>query len=106
MLKAELTAAVAVDVGLPDTIQLSIGEDGTPHFRQLATRSPPAGLADFEQEVRARMPEQHLFDILKRAEHWSRYTQAWFRRRLYELSICMITSVILHKATIRSHLST
>ena len=104
MLKAELT--VAVDVGLPDNIELSIGEDGTPHFRQLATRSPPAELADFEQEVRARMPRRHLLDILKRSEHWSRYTQAWLRRRFYELSICMITSVILYKATIRSHLST
>ena len=106
MLKAELTAAVAVDVGLPDTTQLSIGEDGTPHFRQLATRSPPAELADFEQEVRARTPGRHPLKMLKRAEHWSRYTQAWLRRRLYEPSICMIASVTLYKKTIRSHLST
>ena len=60
MLKAELTVAVAVDAGLLDSIELSIGEDGTPHFRQSATRSPPAGLADYEQEVRARMPKRHL----------------------------------------------
>jgi TnpA family transposase len=76
MLKAELTAAAAeVDAGLPDNTELSIGEDGTPHLRQMASASPPAGLADFEQEVRARMPERHLLDILKHAEHWSRYTR-------------------------------
>jgi hypothetical protein len=32
-------------------------------------------LAEFEQEVRARMPERHLLDILKHAEHWSRYAR-------------------------------
>ena len=76
MLKADLTAAAAeVDAGLPDNTELSIGEDATPHLRQMASASPPAGLADFEQEVRARMPERHLLDILKHAEHWSRYTR-------------------------------
>lgn len=76
MLRAELTqAATEVDAGLPDNTELSIGEDGTPHLRQMPATSPPAGLADFEQEVRARMPERHLLDILKHAEHWSRYTR-------------------------------
>ena len=37
--------------------------------------SQPDGLAEFEQEVRARMPERHLLDILKHAEHWARYTR-------------------------------
>ena len=76
MLKAEFTAAAtAVDADLLDNTELSIGEDGTPHLRQMVTKSPPAGLADFEQEVRARMPERHLLDILKHAEHWSRHTR-------------------------------
>ena len=35
----------------------------------------PTGLAEFEQEIRARMPERHLLDILKHAEHWARYTR-------------------------------
>ena len=30
---------------------------------------------DIPQEIRARMPERHLLDILKYAEHWSRYTR-------------------------------
>src|SRR5438270_1726751 len=28
-----------------------------------------------EQEVRARMPERHLLNILKNAEHWARFTR-------------------------------
>ena len=36
---------------------------------------PLEGLADFEREIRARMPERHLLDILKYAEHWTRYTR-------------------------------
>src|SRR3954466_6802585 len=76
MLKADLTAvAAAVDTSLPDNTELSIADDGTPHLRQIATTAQPAGLTAFEQELRARMPERHLLDILKHAEHWSRYTR-------------------------------
>jgi TnpA family transposase len=32
-------------------------------------------LAEFEHELRVRMPERHLLDILKHAEHWARYTR-------------------------------
>jgi len=75
-LKAELTAlAAAVDAGFPANSELSIDADGAPHLKQLAATEQPAGLAEFEQEVRARMPERHLLDILKHAEHWARYTR-------------------------------
>jgi TnpA family transposase len=75
-LKAELeTLAAEVDAGFPDNTELSIDANGTPHLKQLNAASPPAGLAEFEQEIRARMPERHLLDILKHAEHWSRYTR-------------------------------
>ena len=70
-LKAELRAAAEVDAGFPDNTELSVDADGTPHLRQLATTERPAGLADFEQEIRARMPERHLLDILKHTEHWA-----------------------------------
>ena len=49
--------------------------DGTPHLKQLATAGKPDGLAAFEQEIHARMPERHLLDILKHAEHWTHYTR-------------------------------
>jgi TnpA family transposase len=75
-LKAELTTlAAAVDAGFAVNSELSIDADGTPHLKQLATTEQPAGLAEFEHEIRVRMPERHLLDILKHAEHWSRYTR-------------------------------
>ena len=75
-LKAELTTlAAAVDAGFPANTEFSVDADGTPHLKQLATTEQPVGLPEFEQEIRARMPERHLLDILKHAEHWSRYTR-------------------------------
>jgi len=75
-LKAELTSlADQVDAGFPTNSELSVDKDGTPHLKQLATSIQPQGLAQFEQEIRARMPERHLLDILKHTEHWSGYTR-------------------------------
>jgi TnpA family transposase len=75
-LKAELTTLAAeVDAGFPDNSELSIDEDGTPHLKKLTATAQPNELAEFEQEIRARMPERHLLDILKHGEHWARYTR-------------------------------
>jgi TnpA family transposase len=75
-LKVELTSLAAeVDAGFPANSELSIDKDGTPHLKQLATSVQPKGLIEFEQEIRARMPERHLLDILKHAEHWAGYTR-------------------------------
>ena len=75
-LKAELTTLAAeVDAGFPTNSELSVDEDGTPHLKKLATSVQPKGLVEFEQEIRARMPERHLLDILKYAEHWAGYTR-------------------------------
>src|SRR5208337_1365131 len=69
-LKAELkTLAAEVDTGFATNSELTLDEDGTPHLKQLATSVQPKGLAEFEQEIRARMPERHLLDVLKNAEH-------------------------------------
>jgi len=76
-LRRELTAAAAeVDAGFEANMELSIDPEGTPHLKQLATTGRPDGLAEFEQEVQARMPERHLLDILKNADtgHASRAT--------------------------------
>ena len=76
VLKRELMAAAAeVDAGFEANTELSIDPDGTPHLKQLAATGCPEGLAEFEQEVRARMPEHHLLDIIKNAEHWSGFTR-------------------------------
>ena len=75
-LKEELTAVAAeVDAAFPTNNEVSIDTDRTLHLKQLARAGQPEGLARFEQEVRARMPERHLLDILKYAEHWARYTR-------------------------------
>jgi hypothetical protein len=75
-LKAELTGLSAqVDAGFPTNTELSVDRDGTPRLKQLATTIHPKGLAEFERELRARMPERHLLDILKHTEHWSGYTR-------------------------------
>ncbi len=75
-LKAELAAlAAAVDAGFPGNAELSLDADGTPHLKRLETAEQPPGMAEFEQEAGARMTERHLLDILKHAEHWSRYTR-------------------------------
>ena len=75
-LRAELTALAAeVDAGFPANTEFSIDADGTPHLKQMAATEQPAGLAEFEGEIQARLQERHLLDILKRTEHWSRYTR-------------------------------
>jgi len=75
-LKAELAAlAATVDAGFPGNAELSLDADGTPHLKQLETAEQSTGMAEFDREVGARMKERHLLDILKHAEHWSRYTR-------------------------------
>ena len=75
-LKAELkTLAAGVDAGFPVNGELSIDENGEPHLRKSAAGVQPKGLAAFEGETRARMPERHLLDILKHVEHWAGYTR-------------------------------
>jgi TnpA family transposase len=75
-LKCELTdAAAVIDAGFTENSELSIDNDGIPHLKQLAPSGRPAGLPEFEQEVHARMEERHLLDILKNAEHGTRFTR-------------------------------
>lgn len=75
-LREELAVLAAqVDAGFPDNAELSLDPDGTPHLRQLAAAAQPKGLPEFEGEAQARMPERHVLDILKHAEHWSGFTR-------------------------------
>ena len=64
---ADLTTAEA-GAGFPTNSELSIDTDGTLHLNRLPATNQPEGLAEFEQEIQARMPERHLLDILKHAE--------------------------------------
>jgi TnpA family transposase len=75
-LKVELTTLSAeADAGFPANSELDIDKDGTPHLKKLVASIQPKGLAEFEQEIRTRIPERHLLDILKHVEHWAGYTR-------------------------------
>jgi TnpA family transposase len=75
-LKVELTTLSAeADAGFPANSELDIDKDGTPHLQKLVASIQPKGLAEFEQEIRTRIPERHLLDILKHVEHWAGYTR-------------------------------
>ena len=74
--EGELAALAAeVDAGFPDQhrAQPRRRRHATPEAS--AAAGQPEGLAEFEQEARARMPERHMLDILRHVEHWARYTR-------------------------------
>lgn len=75
-LKAELTAAAHhADASFPDNTALTIDAQGNAHLKRHKAEPLPKTLAPFEHEIKLRMPERHLLDILRNAEHWSRYTR-------------------------------
>jgi TnpA family transposase len=64
-----------VDAGFPANSELTIDHKGVPHLMRQAAQQTPAGMAAFEKNLRARMPERHLLDVLKRAHHWAPFTR-------------------------------
>jgi TnpA family transposase len=73
--EALTTAAQNVDRGFPDNAELTIDAKGEPHLKRARAAPVPKAMGAFEREIRSRMPERHLLDILKNAEHWSDYTR-------------------------------
>ena len=67
--------AAKADAGFAANTEFSVDADGTPRLKQLAASEQPAGLAEFKGEIQARLRERHPLDILKRTEHWSRYSR-------------------------------
>lgn len=75
-LKQELAGlSREVDAGFPENAELTIGKDGRPHLKKQSKTPLPEGLRAFESEVRARMPQRHLLDILRNAQHWTGFTR-------------------------------
>jgi hypothetical protein len=75
-LKEQLKAVAAeVDAGFPANSELTIDTDGVPHLKKRPAGILPGGLAAFETEIHARMPERHLLDNLKNSASWTRYTR-------------------------------
>jgi hypothetical protein len=67
--------ARTVGASFPDNSALRIDPDGTPHLIRQVAQPLPQGLRDFEEAIRARMPERHLLDVLKHVQHWSVFTR-------------------------------
>jgi TnpA family transposase len=75
-LRDQLTRLAAqTDADFPDNGALTIDADGTPHLIRQPPQRLPDGLYAFEEAVRTRMPERHLLDVLKHAQHWSSFTR-------------------------------
>ncbi len=75
-LREELeTVAAKVDAGFPDNTELSIDPAGKPHLKRQKKAIPAEKIEAFQKEVRSRLPERHLLDILKHANHWAGYTR-------------------------------
>lgn len=64
-----------VDIGFPANSELSIDHKGVPHLMRQAAQPIPAGMAAFKKNLRVRIPERHLLDVLKRAHHWIPFTR-------------------------------
>lgn len=71
--KALIKVSHKIDKHYPENEDLMIDHDGVPHLRRLSSNSIPEGLEKFKENLRKRMPEHHLLDILKDVQHWLNY---------------------------------
>lgn len=66
--------AEKIDEAFPDNAALSIDAHGRPHLTRTPRRIIPDNLDEFRLELKDRLPERHLLDILKSVHHWVNYT--------------------------------
>lgn len=64
-----------VESSFPRNSELSIDSNGTPHLKKQKTDLLLEGFKPFEENIRSRMPERHLLDILKYTNYWTKYTR-------------------------------
>jgi uncharacterized protein DUF4158/Tn3 transposase DDE domain-containing protein len=75
-LQTQLTqVSTEVDRGYPDNKELVISDKGEPVLKKTPSKVQPKGLAKLEAALHARMPEQHLLDILCRMDHWTNWSR-------------------------------
>ncbi len=75
-LKKELSSlSNLIDEKFPENSEFSIDEKGVPHLKKQAASAKPENLDAFKKEVYGRMPERHLLDVLKHAQHWTNYAR-------------------------------
>jgi TnpA family transposase len=68
-------AARKLSQSFPHNSELTIDDNGKPHLKSMKADPIPDGLDEFKENVRERMPERHLLDILKNVHHWVNYTR-------------------------------
>ena len=77
-LRKQLTElAQQVDDLVPDNADLSFDKDGRPHLKKTVKRPIPSGVNELKEEIKARMPERNLLDILKHTNHWADFTSCF-----------------------------
>lgn len=75
-LQKQLThAGKLADAYFPQNSELTIDEKGMPHLKRQGKAPKPDNLTIFQAEIRARMPERHLLDVLKHTNCWTEYTR-------------------------------
>lgn len=67
--------AQRVDAAYPANTALTIDAEGTPHLKRLPAQPVPDDLPTLEAILQARLPEQHLLDILKDVQYGVSYTR-------------------------------
>lgn len=76
LLQERLAQAIETsDLHFPENSELTIDKNGIPHLKRQSKGPTPENLEAFQSEVRNRMPERHLLDILKNTNHWTEYTR-------------------------------
>jgi TnpA family transposase len=64
-----------VDAAFSESSAFSIDPEGKPHLKRATTRPLPEGFEEFEEAMKARLPERHLLEILKHVHYWVNYTR-------------------------------
>lgn len=69
------TSAEHADSLFPENTDFSIDEQGNAHLKRTKAAAKPENHDRFQQNVRKRMPERDLLDILKNVQHWTDFTR-------------------------------
>ena len=67
--------AEKADKFFPANTELTIDEDGKPHLKRIKADTAPEGMDEFKENVRQRMPEHNLLDVLKNVQYWVNFTR-------------------------------
>ena len=67
--------AATVDAGQTTNSDLYFDKDGRPHLRKLSSLQDPDDAQSIQDEMRRRMPQRHVLDMLHNVHQWVPYTR-------------------------------